>query len=157
MVVLIVDDCLFAQVPVESHLSLHLCDKFYVSTELFGMKSKIIVFGLIELVKRVLAKSFDVDTWFRVSLENLWQYVFSFWREELGQWVVGSKDLLVEIRSFLIFKGQIAAHHRVEHYPDAPNIRGKTMVPIACNHLNKFMIFCNLLQVQRNMDYHRRS
>jgi hypothetical protein len=62
MVVLIVDDCLFAQVPVESHLSLHLCDKFYVSTELFGMKSKIIVFGLIELVKRVLAKSFDVDT-----------------------------------------------------------------------------------------------
>jgi hypothetical protein len=59
------------------------------------MKTEIIVFGLIELVKRMLANPFNINTLFRVSLEYLSDYVFSVWGEELGQCVVGSKNFLV--------------------------------------------------------------
>ena len=76
MIVLVVDNGLLAQIPVETHLGFHLRYKFCVGTEFFCMKTEIIVFGLIELVKWMLANSFNINTFFRVSLENLSDYVF---------------------------------------------------------------------------------
>ena len=118
------------------------------------MEREVVILRLVHFVERVPPNPIDVDTEFRVRLENLPNNVFCVRRQELWEGVVGGEDFLVEIRRFLVFERQVAADHCVEDDADGPNVRGETVVAIARNHLQKFSRGGHLLRGPRSMDCH---
>ena len=67
----VICDSLFDEISVEPKLVLHPLCQLLINGELFRMKRKVVILGLVKLVKWVPPKTFDVDAVCRVSHENL--------------------------------------------------------------------------------------
>lgn len=57
-----------------------------------------------------------------VRIQNLGNEVFALGRQKLRHLVVRAHNLLVEVGSLRILKGQVASYHCVENNPRGPNI-----------------------------------
>lgn len=135
MVVLVVLDGLLDHFAAETHLRLHFGHELGVYSRLLRVEGEVAVFRLVQLVKWVLAEAVDIDSVLRVSYKDFGDDVFCFGRQKLGERVVRGKDLFVEVRGLLVFVGQEAAKHRVQHHPDGPNVGSESVVAVASNHL----------------------
>ena len=141
---------------VETHLLLHLGDQFWIDAEFLRVVWKVVVFWLVQLVKRMSPQSFNVDALFRVCYEDFCNYVLRVRRKELWELVVGWQNLFVQIGRFLIFIRQVSAEHCVKDYTDRPNVWSEAVVPIPSNHLQHAVVNqCDLPLVQHSMDFRR--
>lgn len=120
---LIVFDGSLDGLNAESERCFHFYDKFFIDRPGDVVVIVVVVLGGVEAVPRVLLQSFDVDALAWVRHKNLREDVFRVGREELGQGILRVHDFLVEVGSLLIFKGQVAAKHRIQDDSAGPNVR----------------------------------
>ena len=77
----------------------------------------------------------NTDTSFWVRVEDFDDKVLALRRKELGHLVVGSHDLLVEVRGLWVLEGQVASDHGVEDDSAGPNVGLQTVVTLSSDHL----------------------
>lgn len=75
------------------------------------------------------------DTFWWISVQNLFYEIFAFDREWRRYREVTGKDFLVEFICVWIFEGQEAASHCIKDDAAGPDIRGESIVLLASNHL----------------------
>ena len=105
----------------------------------------------------------------RIGVQDLLDEVLALRREELGHLVVRCHDLLVQVRCLGVLEWEVASHHGVEYDTAGPDIRLKTVISLASNHLRhsnegsvsywilKTKIKRNLPQEQRSKVNHKQS
>jgi len=84
VVVLVVLNCSLYLILFEIHSLLHFLHKLCVYCQLPSVERKVLVFGLVQQVKRVASETIDVDSLLWISYEYLLDYVSGFWRQEFG-------------------------------------------------------------------------
>ena len=72
-----------------------------------------------------------------IGVEYPANHVLALRAEELGQGVVGTHDLLVQIARLRILKGQVAANHGIEDDARRPNVGSEAVVPLASDHFGR--------------------
>lgn len=103
----------------------------------------------------VLPNSGNSGSLFWVSIEDLCQKISSFIGDKLRDLVVSAEDLFVELGSFRILKGQVAANHGIQHNSGAPDVRLKTVIAFSSNHLSPLSPVLYLPQERRNKVIHK--
>lgn len=137
---LVVLNGLLYHFAAETHLRFHFRDEFGVHCRLLRVKAEVVVFRLVQLVKWVLAEAVNIYSLLRISYKDFGDNVFRFGRKKFGERVVCGKDLFVKVRRLLVFVGQEAAKHGVQHHSDGPNVRSESVVAVASDHLQVVMI-----------------
>ena len=77
----------------------------------------------------------DADSSFRIGVQYFGDEVLTLRRQELWHLIIGTHDLLVEIRRLGVFEGQVTGNHSIEDNSRTPNISLQAVIPFASNHL----------------------
>lgn len=79
----------------------------------------------------------DSNTRLGVRVQDLLNEVLALRREELGHLVIGSHNLLVQIRCLGVLEGEVASDHGVENDTTRPNVRLQTVISLPGDHLGR--------------------
>lgn len=77
----------------------------------------------------------DSDSSFGICVQDFANEVLAVWGEKLWHLVVGTHDFLVQIGGFGVLEGKITSNHGIKDNSTTPDIRLKTMISFACDHL----------------------
>jgi hypothetical protein len=87
------------------------------------------------IVPGVCPDILNCEALFRIGVQDLSDQILTLGRKEIWDLIFGLYDFLIQFLCVLVFKGQVAANHSVENHTAGPDVRTKSVVPLAPDHL----------------------
>lgn len=115
--------------------------QFALVRHLLETRVEALLFGLLKSLflcashVRMTTNLANTNSRLWVRIEDLCYEIFALGRQELWHLVVCGHDLFVQVRCLWVLEWQVAGDHGVKDDSARPNIRLKTMIALACNHL----------------------
>ena len=90
---------------------------------------------LVKLVPRMLLDLIGCQSLVRVCFQNFVDQVDTVGRESLRHLELATENFLVQLRSRLVFEGEVSGHHREEDDSTGPDVNARSMVLESVDHL----------------------